>query len=135
MYREGERVEDETVCNQKCWTAWMSAYTPTLANVGDVETVSALRMRYSFCQEADMESIECRVVGETTHAQRSGQNVTCRLPEGLVNRYLHPECRTNTGCYCRWSDLQRHGVGHCDGSHILTISISNCCSKDDTDSW
>ncbi|KAK7483904.1 hypothetical protein BaRGS_00024788, partial [Batillaria attramentaria] len=170
MYREGERVEDETVCNQKLvtsspassspktssssttpssftstrsattvntgsplpprckqgWTAWMSAYTPTLANVGDVETVSALRMRYSFCQEADMESIECRVVGETTHAQRSGQNVTCRLPEGLVCRHRD---QTQGMCY----DYELRFFCKCEPVPSSGVSVSSTPGAHDTE--
>lgn len=56
------------------WTAWMSASTPTVANTGDVETVDGLRMVYSFCEKAAMESIECRVVGEATASQYSGRS-------------------------------------------------------------
>lgn len=66
------------------WTPWMSASVPTVANEGDVETISGLRMRYSFCQEEAMEAIECRAVGEATASQYSGQQTSCNLQNGFT---------------------------------------------------
>ena len=61
-----------SVCQVTGWTQWMSASAPTLANSGDVETLMGLRQLYSFCPEENLESIQCRVVGEETFSMESG---------------------------------------------------------------
>ncbi|XP_067648949.1 mucin-5AC-like [Haliotis asinina] len=70
-------------CLRTGWTSWMSSSVPTPANIGDIETISGLRKSYSFCDHDMMSAIDCRVVGQKTKAEMSGQKVTCNLREGL----------------------------------------------------
>ncbi|XP_048245056.1 mucin-19-like isoform X7 [Haliotis rufescens] len=70
-------------CLSTGWTSWMSSSVPTPANIGDIETISGLRKSYSFCDHSMMSAIDCRVVGQNTKAEMSGQKVTCNLREGL----------------------------------------------------
>ncbi|XP_052248669.1 mucin-5AC-like isoform X9 [Dreissena polymorpha] len=70
-------------CVQNGPTAWMSVSAPTPFNQGDIESISDLRAKYTFCDASQMTAIECRVVGTQTSSAAAGQRVFCDLRNGL----------------------------------------------------
>ncbi|XP_021374155.1 SCO-spondin-like [Mizuhopecten yessoensis] len=65
------------------WSLWMNSYMKTASSKGDYETMSNLRLAYSFCEFPS--KIECRVSGQQTPLNQAGQmGVSCDINRGLV---------------------------------------------------
>ncbi|XP_019623677.1 PREDICTED: mucin-2-like isoform X2 [Branchiostoma belcheri] len=64
------------------WTPFMSADSPIDGN--DIETIDALREKYSFCEDYMITNIVCRREGDHITADMTSQNVLCHPQMGLT---------------------------------------------------
>ncbi|XP_052092501.1 mucin-5AC-like [Mytilus californianus] len=93
------------------WSPWMNSHTKITKSKGEYETISNLRMKYSFCEFPA--KIECReIVTKQSYDIVNQKGVSCDVNRGLVCEDINQ----NNG-HCKDYEVRVYCVDACPSTH------------------